>query len=133
MDTPIRLIIADDHALFRDGLRSLLALRPELKVVAEVDNLEAIPATLESTPCDILLLDLQMNRNALPELGALAARVAVIVVTASEEPGPAIAAVRAGARAVVFKRFAVETLVNAILTVANGQVRLPPPSFKARS
>jgi DNA-binding NarL/FixJ family response regulator len=57
-----RLIIADDHALFRQGLRSLLALEG-LDVTAEVEQASGLEAALAANPCDILLLDLQMEHR----------------------------------------------------------------------
>ncbi|HYC53726.1 MAG TPA: response regulator transcription factor [Candidatus Binatia bacterium] len=125
-NSEIRVVIADDHALFRQGLKSLLRLRDDISVVAETDRAADLPAILESTSCRILLLDLQMERNALIDLSALSSRVSVIVVTASEKPEEWLAAVTAGARALVLKRFAVETLIDAIDGVARGEVRFPP-------
>jgi two-component system, NarL family, response regulator len=127
MSTPLRLIVADDHALFRQGLRSMLAnLQPDVAVVAEVERVSELVPALDKTPCDVLLLDLQMERNALADIESLARRVAVIVVTASQQSAEALAAIRAGARAVVFKRFAVETLMDALRAVTAGDVWLPP-------
>ena len=126
MSGTIRVAIADDHALFRQGLRSLLALRAEIAVVAETDRADGLHPMLGDTPCDVLLLDLQMDRNSLPDIGTLAARTKVIVVTASEQAADALAAIRAGASGVVFKRFAIETLVDAIRAVAGGDVWLAP-------
>ncbi len=123
---PLRIALADDHALFREGLKSALALQPDVQVVAEVGRLDDLRATLADTPCEVLLLDLRMDRNALSDIGALSQRVAVIVVTASEAPEEALAAIRAGARAVIFKRFAVDTLMEAVRTVAAGHVWMPP-------
>jgi len=124
---PIRVAIADDHALFRQGLRSLLALRAELAVVAETDRVDGLHPMLRHTPCDVLLLDLQLDRNSLADIAALAAQTKVIVVTASEQAEDALAAIRAGASGVVFKRFAIETLVDAVRTVAGGHVWVAPP------
>lgn len=126
METPVRITIADDHALFRQGLKSLLKLQPDLNVVAELERAADISASLDSTPCDILLLDLQMERSAVDEIKELAERVAIIVVTASERAEDALAAIRAGARGLVFKRFAIETLMTAVRTVVDGHVWLPP-------
>jgi len=123
---PLRLVLADDHALFRAGLQSLLKHEPDVCIAAETDRIDELPALLERTPADILLLDLQMERSSLPEVEALAARIAVVVVTASELVGDALAAIRMGARAVVLKRFAVETLMDAIRSVAAGEVWMPP-------
>lgn len=126
MSAPLRVAIADDHALFRQGLRAMLRLQPEVTVVAEVERADQLLPLLETTPCDVLLLDLQMERSASADIEALAERVDVIVVTASERVEDALAAVRAGARALVFKRFAIETLMTAITTVREGHVWLPP-------
>jgi len=126
MPEPLRIIIADDHALFRQGLKSMLKLQPEASVVAEVECVAEIVPALNKTPCDVLLLDLQMDRNALADIESLARRVRVVVVTASEQPADALAAIRAGARAVVFKRFALETLMAALRAVTEGHVWMPP-------
>jgi DNA-binding NarL/FixJ family response regulator len=121
----IRVVIADDHLLFRQGLKALLKSEPEVTVVGETDRVEALPALLAQTPCDQLLLDLQMERSVLADIESLSLQVPVVVLTASEVPADAVAAVRMGARAVVLKRFAVETLMDAIRTVATGNVWLP--------
>ena len=122
----IRLVIADDHALFRQGLKSMLKLEPDVAIVADVERVGDLAPTLDKTPCDLLLLDLQMDRSALGEIAELARRVPVAVVTASEQPADALAAMRAGARAVVFKRFAIETLMEALWAVHRGQTWMPP-------
>ena len=125
MQRPIRIVIADDHLLFRQGLIALLKSEPEVVIVGETDRAVELPDLLARTPCDQLLLDLQMERHTLADIDALVRRVPVIVLTASELPADAVAAIRKGARAVVFKRFAVETLMDAIRTVATGNVWLP--------
>ena len=126
MPAPLRMIIADDHMLFRQGLKSMLVnLHANVTVVAEVERVDEISPLLARTACDVLLLDLQMDRSALADIPAFARRVRVVVVTASQQAAEALTAVRAGARAVVFKRFAVETLMEAIRTVTNGNVWLP--------
>jgi DNA-binding NarL/FixJ family response regulator len=125
MQRPIRIVIADDHLLFRQGLTSLLKHEPEVTIAGETDRADELPALLTRTPCDQLILDLQMERNVLADIASLVLRVRVIVLTASEVPSDAVDAIRQGARAVVFKRFAVETLMDAIRTVAAGDVWLP--------
>jgi len=102
-DTPVISVVDDDESLRRslgNFLRSV-GFRVETFASAE-DFLRS--ARREGTGC--LLLDLQMDRNALADIESLARRVRVMVVTASEQPADALAAIRAGARAVVFKRFA---------------------------
>ena len=126
METPLRIAIADDHALFRQGLKSQLKLQTGLTVVAEVDRADQLASVIGATPCDILLLDLQMERSSLADIESLAEHTAIIVVTASERAEDALAAIRAGARAVVFKRFAIESLMDAISAVADGHVWMPP-------
>src|SRR5262245_28146326 len=123
---PLRIAIADDHALFRQGLRSMLTFEEGITVVAEVNRAAELPAMLEAVSIDVLLLDLQMERSSIADIETLAGRVSVVVVTASERPEDALAALRAGARAVVFKRFAIETLMTAIQAVAEGHVWMPP-------
>lgn len=123
--TPVRLIIADDHALFRGGLRSLLQRRRGLKIVAEVDTLGALLKVLGDKTCDILLLDLQMERSALGDIKHFAAHTKVIVLTDGENMEDAVTAMLAGASAVVQKRHGVQTLINAIRTVADGSVWMP--------
>jgi two-component system, NarL family, response regulator len=126
VQTPLRIAIADDHALFRQGLKSQLRLRPGLVVVAEIERADQLLSAITTSPCDILLLDLQMERSSLVDIKALSERVAVIVVTASERAEDALAAIRSGARAVVFKRFAIETLMDAVAAVVDGNVWFPP-------
>jgi len=126
METPIRLIIADDHALFRQGLKSLLQLQTDIEVVAEVERATELGSILANTQCDILLLDMQMDRWMMDDIPQLAKVTSVIVLTASESGENGVQALRLGARAVVHKRFAIETLMTAIRTVAEGLVWMPP-------
>ncbi len=126
MPTPIRIVVADDHALFRQGLKSLLKLQPDVVIVGEAARVDELTALLAQVACDVVLLDLGMERNSLAEIASLAERARVVVVTASEQPEDAIDAIRLGACAVVFKRFAVDTLMDAIRAAAQGHVWMPP-------
>jgi len=126
MKTPIRLIIADDHAIFRSGLKSLLRRQRDMQVVGEVESAGALAQAVAHTACDVLLLDLQMERWALNDIKELAALTKVVVLTASESVENAVTAMRLGARAVVQKRFAVRTLIEAIHAVVDGLVWMPP-------
>jgi DNA-binding NarL/FixJ family response regulator len=120
-----RIILADDHALFRQGLRSLLRQQPDFEVVAEVERASELLKTIAEVPCDVLLLDLQMERWMLNDVETLAGVTRVIVLTASERIEDGLAVLRLGARGVVQKRFAVETLMEAIRAVAEGLVWMP--------
>jgi len=97
-----------------------------MKVVGEVERASALMEVLAETPCDVLLLDLQMERWALDDIEQIATRTNVVVVTASESVENAISAMRLGARAVVQKRFAVQTLMEAVRAVADGSVWMAP-------
>jgi len=123
---PIRLLIADDHALFRQGLKSLLMLQPDIELVGEVERAADLEPALNRATVDVLLLDLQMDRWMGNDIEALAQRVSVVVLTASERIEDALAAMRRGARAIVQKRFAVETLMEAVRSAANGLAWMPP-------
>jgi DNA-binding NarL/FixJ family response regulator len=95
-------------------------------VVGEVERAGGLMEALAGTACDVLLLDLQMERSALDDVRQLATLTKVVVLTASERLEDAITAMRFGARAVVQKRFAVQTLMEAIRAVADGLVWMPP-------
>lgn len=122
----MRIVVADDHVLFRQGLTMMLQLQPDVEVVGEVSSLSDLGEMLAATSPDLLLLDLQMERSALPDLPALSATRDVIVVTASEAQEEALAVMRIGVRGLVFKRFALETLMDAIRAVQAGHVWMPP-------
>jgi DNA-binding NarL/FixJ family response regulator len=122
----MRLIIADDHALFRQGLKSLLLLQPDIQVVAEIESANDIGPVVSATDCDVLLLDLQMDRWMMEDLPQLVRLTNVIVLTASESAENGVRALRLGAKGIVQKRFAIETLMMALRSVADGLVWMPP-------
>jgi len=126
MKKRLRLIIADDHSLFREGLKSLLLLQPEVEVVGEVERFSELASMLTRTPCDVLLLDLQMERWVLGDIERLTRVARIVVLTASERKEDVMAALRLGAHAVVPKRYAVETLMEAIQSAVQGLVWIPP-------
>ncbi len=123
---PIRLIIADDHPIFRDGLRRLLEAEPDMKVVGEAkDGAEAVRLARQLKP-DIMLLDLAMPKHpgleALRELSVGAANtVRVMLLTAAAEKNQIVEALQLGARGVVLKDSATQLLLKAIHTVMAGE------------
>ena len=126
MQTPLHLIIADDHALFRQGLKSLLLLETDTEVVAEIESADDIEPVVSRTDPDVLLLDLQMDRWMMDDIPQLSRLTNVIVLTASESAENGVKALRLGAKGVVQKRFAIETLMMAVRSVADGLVWMPP-------
>jgi DNA-binding NarL/FixJ family response regulator len=122
----MRLIIADDHALFRQGLKSLLLLQSDTQVVAEIESSDDVSPVVSDTDSDILLLDLQMDRWMMEDIPQLSRLINVIVLTASESAENGVRALRLGAKGVVQKRFAIETLMMAVRSVAEGMVWMPP-------
>jgi two-component system nitrate/nitrite response regulator NarL len=123
---PVRIVIADDHPIFRDGLRKLLEQEPDLEVVGEAaDGAEAVKLARELKP-DILLLDFAMPRH--PGLEALRALEAeqegprTIVLTASIEKRQIIEALQLGARGVVLKESATQLLLKSIRAVMSGEM-----------
>ena len=126
MATLLRIIIADDHALFRQGLKSLLMLQPDTQVVAEIESANDIEPVVSRMDSNILLLDLQMDRWMMDDIPQLSRLTNVIVLTASESAENGVKALRLGAKGVVQKRFAIETLMMAVRSVADGLVWMPP-------
>ena len=122
----MRLIIADDHALFRQGLKSLLLLESDTQVVAEIESSDDVAPVVSATGCDVLLLDLQMDRWMMEDIPQLKRLTDVIVLTASESAENGVRALRLGAKGLVQKRFAIETLMMALHSVADGLVWMPP-------
>src|SRR6202049_4473708 len=125
---PIRIVIADDHPIFRDGLRRLLESEGDMKVVGEAcDGREAVKLATEIKP-DILLLDLAMPRHtgldALRDLstsGGAAGAVRIILLTAAAEKKQVVEALQLGARGVVLKDSATQLLLKSIHTVLAGE------------
>lgn len=121
----IRIIIADDHAIFRDGLRRLLASEKDFVVIAEAaDGQEAVSLTRQLKP-DILLLDLAMPRvpgmEALRQLAEAELPVYVILLTAAIHPFEVTCALQLGARGVILKASPPELLLKSIRAVSEGQ------------
>jgi DNA-binding NarL/FixJ family response regulator len=126
----IRVLIADDHPLFRGGLRSLLESVDDVEVVGEATNgVEAVELARTSSP-DVVVMDLNM-----PELGGIEATrrvvestesVHVLVMTMHEDDEAVFAALRAGAQGYVLKGALQDETLRAIRAVANGEAILGP-------
>jgi len=122
---PIRIVIADDHAIFRDGLRRLLATQEDFQVIGEAsDGKEAIAFATDLRP-DVLLLDLAMPRvpgmEVLRELAHQEVAVRTILLTAAIQPFAVTSALQLGARGIVLKASPPEMLLKSIRSVCEGQ------------
>ena len=129
---PFRILIADDHPLFRDGLRMLLSTTDDLEVIAEAHSgEEAVELATESaTPPDVVLMDLRMpglnGIEATRRIATLAPQVHVLIVTMFEDDASVFAAMRAGARGYVLKDAAQDDVLRAIRSVGRGEAIFSP-------
>ncbi len=120
----IRVLVADDHALVRAGLKHILGMTGEISVVGEACNGQELMAEARRTPCDIILLDIGMpGRSGLDVLKQLRVEhpgVAVLMLTMYPEEQYAVRALRAGAAGYLTKDSGPEELVSAVRKVASG-------------
>jgi DNA-binding NarL/FixJ family response regulator len=126
----VSVVLADDHPIFREGVRSLLTHSGQFKVIAEATNgAEAVAAAISLRP-DIVVMDLEM-----PELSGIEAtraiinqdpRIGVLVLTMYEDDASVFAAMRAGARGYLLKSAEPMRMTRAILSVADGDAIFSP-------
>jgi DNA-binding NarL/FixJ family response regulator len=128
--TSVRLLVADDHPVFRFGLRALVQAEPELELVGEAATGQEAIALAEQLRPDVLLLDLNMpDPNGIEvarHLQMLGLPVGVLVLTMLEDDDSIFAAMRAGARGYVLKGAGREETLQAIRTVAAGGAIFSP-------
>jgi two-component system nitrate/nitrite response regulator NarL len=122
---PVRILIADDHPIFRDGLRKLLEAEPGFVVAGEAaDGAEAVKLVRQLKP-DILLLDLAMpglpGLETLRELASSQVPVRTIILTAAIEKAQIVEALQLGARGIVMKESATVMMLKSIRSVMSGQ------------
>jgi RNA polymerase sigma factor (sigma-70 family) len=123
---PIKVVIADDHALFRDGLRKLLSVEKDILVVGEAANGDEVGKIVERMRPDIILLDLKMPKGDvvqnLLEIAARCPATKVMVLTAFSDEESVLNAAKGGAKGYVPKGVPTAILLQAIKTVYNGGV-----------
>jgi len=121
----VRVTIADDHAIVREGLRALFEVTPDIALAGEVEQADDLTLTVTKTRCDVLLLDLQLDRWMMDDIPDLAQLTKVVVLTGADSEHDLLNALRLGARAIVKKTFAAETIREAIRAVVTGAVWMP--------
>ena len=125
MTVPISVIICDDHALVRSGLRKLLESEPGIDVVGEAANADEVVGEVKMTRPDVLLLDIVMpgrsGIDALPDLQAASPATRVLMLSMQDDPVYVRQAFAAGANGYLLKEAADSELVQAIHDVAAGR------------
>jgi two-component system response regulator NreC len=130
-DAPITIVLADDHAVVRSGLRMVLEREPGFEVVSEAGDADAALRTVLGHKPSVLVLDLNMpgtlsSLDAIPRVAEVSPDTRVVVLTMQEDPEFARRSLRAGAAAYVLKEAADDELVDAVRSVASGGTYLNP-------
>lgn len=129
-----RLMLVDDQSLFREALRTLLALQPDFEIVAEAENGERAVALAKTHRPEVILMDLRMpvmggveaTRRLLAEIGKTDTAPRVVVLTTFEEDGEIFEAMRAGAVGYLLKACSAEKLCDSVRAAAQGTAVLEP-------
>jgi DNA-binding NarL/FixJ family response regulator len=125
----IRIFIADDHTIFREGLKQILSDEADVDIVGEATDGDELLAQLPLAPCEIVLLDLTMpGRSGISLLReiATAANPRVVVLSMHEEDQYIVEALKAGAAGYVTKNSASDQLIQAIRKVVKGELFVSP-------
>ncbi|MBA2287670.1 MAG: response regulator transcription factor [Ktedonobacteraceae bacterium] len=127
---PIRLLIADDHPLFRDGLRALLESVPGMQVIGEVTTGNEVIAQAQSLQPDLILMDIKMpgpnGIEATRRILSSSPHIRILILTMFEDDESVFAAIRAGARGYLLKGAVQEETLRAIRAVASGEAIFGP-------
>ncbi len=127
---PIRVLVVDDHALFRRGLEMVLAAETDIEVVGEAaDGSEAVDKAADLVP-DVVLMDVRMPRRsgieACTGIKAVAPSARIIMLTISDEEADLYEAIKAGATGYLLKEISIDEVATAIRAVAGGQSLISP-------
>jgi two-component system, NarL family, invasion response regulator UvrY len=127
----IKVLLADDHTIVRQGLKQLLTLDPDIQIVFEAQNGNEVLEFVRSYPVDVVVLDITMpGRNGLEtlkELKRLSPHIAVIVLSMHPLDQYAVRVLKAGAAGYITKESAPEELVDAIRRASRGERYISPP------
>lgn len=127
---PLRILVVDDHPLFRKGVGALIGVQPDMQVVGAADGMAAAVELALSLQPDVVLMDLQMpdgsGIHATRSIVETSPAISVLIVTMFEDDDSVFAALRAGARGYVLKGTGEEALLRAIRSVAVGEAIFGP-------
>jgi len=127
---PLRILIADDHPLFRKGMRTLLAATADTEVVGEATTGQEVIELAATLQPDVILMDLQMpginGIEATRQIVHMSPHILVLVVTLFEDDASVFTALRAGARGYVLKDAKEDEMVRAIQAVGSGEAIFSP-------
>ena len=127
---PIRVLIADDHPVFRDGLRSLLESVPETEMVGEAATGQDVVESAESIQPDVVLMDIQMpginGIEATRQILSASPHTSILILTMFEDDDLVFAAMRAGARGYLLQGADQTEIVRALQAVSSGEAIFGP-------
>jgi len=130
MTEKIRVVIADDHAIVRQGLEVLINTQPDMELIAQAQDGEEVVRMARETRPDVIVMDLMMpvkdGLTAIEEINQLDLEAQILVLTSFPEDEMVISAIKAGATGILLKDSLPDKLLNAIRTVSHGESILHP-------
>ena len=129
-DQTLRVLIADDHALFRRGLQMVLKQEPDIDVVGEAEDGHAAVAKAQELMPDVILMDVRMPKrsgiDATRQVKDLLPHVKILMLTISDEEADLYDAIKAGASGYLLKEISIDDVADAIRSVWAGESRITP-------
>ncbi|MFH1784778.1 MAG: response regulator transcription factor [bacterium] len=130
MSDSIRVLLCDDHTLFRQGIRKLLELEKNIEVVGEANNGEELLGVLKKSGPDVILMDIGMPKmdgvTATYKIKKKSPRISVIILTVYEDEPHIFEAIKAGAMGYLLKDVSIDELLDAIRKVYKGEALIQP-------
>jgi DNA-binding NarL/FixJ family response regulator len=130
MADTISVLIADDHPLFRDGIRTLLLAAPDMEIVGEAETGDQAVKLAAQWQPDVVLMDIQMpginGIDATRQINYASPHIAVLMVTMFDDDGSVFSAMRAGARGYILKGAKHDEIQRAIRAAGNGEAIFSP-------
>jgi two-component system nitrate/nitrite response regulator NarL len=129
MTDPIRIVVADDHPLFREGVVNSIGANPDMEVVAQAENAEEAVRLVRDELPDLVLLDITMPGNGIEAARKIAASspaTRIVMLTVSEDEDDLLEAMKAGASGYVLKGVSATELATVLRSVSGGEVYVAP-------